>query len=199
MNKLSKQKRTQLIAAALLTLLLVVGLYFGLIRHQLDSLNRLGVKKDEKQANLTRIRETKSNSKQIEADLLVVSNLLQRKEEDMASGDLYSTMITLISTFKQPYQVYIPQFTSGGMASDVNLLPKFPYKQVTVTIGGTAYYSDLGQFLAGFENRFPSSRVLNLELTPATSQAPEDKEKLQFKMDIVSLVKPTGTHLAGKR
>jgi len=111
----------------------------------------------------------------------------------MASGDLYSAMIAFISNFKKPYNVDIPQFNSGGAAAEMNLLPKFPYKQVTISVAGAAYYDDLGKFIADFENRFPSSRVLNLDLSPASSQNAEEKEKLSFRMDIVSLVKVANT------
>ena len=193
MNKLSRQKRSQFILAVVMTLAVVSGMYFTIIRQQSDRLRRLDSEKVEKETRLASIRDTKKNCKRIEADLVVVSNQLQAKEDDMAFGDLYSTMISIIDAFRRPYNVDIPQFTPGGPATDVNLLPKFPYKQVTITIGGTAYYSDLGQFIAGFENRFPGSRVLNLELTPVASMAPEERERLQFKMDIVSLVRPGGT------
>ena len=196
MSKLSKEKRNHLILAVGITLALIAALYLTLIRYQLDRLHILDAKTAEKDSSLKRILDTKKNSEQIKAELEVVRAKLGVKEEDMASGDLYSTMINIITTFKQQYRVEIPQFTSGGAQADVNLLPKFPYKQYTVTIAGTAFYSDLGQFVADFENRFPSSRILNLELSPASAQSPDEKEKLQFKMDIVSLVKPGGSRPA---
>ena len=192
MNKLSRQKRSQLILAVVMTMAVVAGLHYTLIQPQSDRLTKLNAEKGEKAAILKKIRDTQKNSEQIQADLVVVGEMLKAREDDMAYGDLYSTMITIISTFKQPYNVEIPTFTPGGPAAEVTMFPKFPYKQVSVTIGGTAYYSDLGQFIAAFENRFPSSRVLNLELAPASGTGPEDKEKLQFKMDIVSLVRPGG-------
>ena len=58
-------------------------------------------------------------------------------------------------------------------------------KKVTLTVAGTAYYHDLGKFLAGFENEFPHIRLLNLDVNP--SPAAGDAEKLVFKMDIVYL------------
>ena len=193
MTKISKDKQKELIAAVVLTLAVISALYFFLIRGQLDSLHNLGDRKSKKQVELDRIQDTKKNSKQIEAELTVVSNQLHQEEEDMASGDYYSTMISLISSFKQPYKnIDIPQFSPSGNPMEVNLLPKFPYRQFTVSISGTAFYHELGQFIAAFENRFPSSRVVNLELSPASAAGPEESEKLNFKMDIISLVKPSG-------
>jgi Tfp pilus assembly protein PilO len=192
MNKLSKDKRNQLVLAVVVTLAIVAGLYLALIRMQLDGLKKLNAKVTEKRTNNGKISETIKNSKEIEAELKVISKKLDTKEEDMASGDFYSFMITLISNFKQPYGVDIPQFTPASGSTDVNLLPKFPYKQYSVTIVGSAFYHDLGQFVAEFENRYPSSRVLNLELSPASIQGAEEREKLSFRMEIISLVKSSG-------
>jgi Tfp pilus assembly protein PilO len=196
MNKLSKEKRNQLILSVVMTLVVVVGLYFTLIRYQQSGVRKLTDDKAKVDSDLQRIRDTFNNSKQIEAELTVVGNQLQSQEQDMASGDLYSAMIAFITAFKKPYNIDIPQFNSGGAATEVNLLPKFPYKQVTISVAGTAYYYDLGRFVADFENRFPSSRILNLDLTPASAQNPDEREKLAFRMDIVSLVKPSNARPA---
>jgi hypothetical protein len=77
------------------------------------------------------------------------------------------------------------------MVADVSLIPSFPYKQATVGVGGTAYYYDLGKFLAELENRFPYMRVQNLLLEPSPGANPEEKEKLSFRMEIVALIKPS--------
>ena len=192
MNKLTKEKRNQLVLVAASTLLVVVGLWYSLVRSQQDSLRKVESLRRGDEVKLQQIRDTITNSKQIEAELLVVSNKLALQEEDMPSGDLYSSMVGDIRKFKLPYRVDIPQFSSGGEAAPVNLLPKFPYKQFTIGISGTAHFYDLGRFVADLENRFPTCRILNLELAPASAQGPEEKEKLAFKMDIVSLVRPGG-------
>ena len=189
MNKISRQKRQQLILVTLLTLTAVLGLWFFLIRHQQAVSRAFEDRKQKCEKKLAEIRETIKNSKQIEIDLVAVGNNLEYQERDMASGDYYASMVNTIRNFRNPHNVDIPQFTAGG-TGDVKLLPKFPYKQFTVTISGTAYYFDLGKFVADFENQFPTSRILNLELSPVSGTAPEEKEKLAFKMDIVSLVKP---------
>ena len=71
----------------------------------------------------------------------------------------------------------------------MDLLPSFPYKQIQFTINGTAYYHDLGKFIADFENNFPHARMVNLVIEPA-SGADSSNEKLSFRMDIIALVKP---------
>jgi hypothetical protein len=57
-----------------------------------------------------------------------------------------------------------------------------------VSISGSAHYHDIGKFVADFENQFPTSRILNLDISPSSVTAADEKEKLAFKMDIVSLV-----------
>src|ERR1051326_2430139 len=107
----------------------------------------------------------------------------------MASGDLYSWMVNNIRRFKLPYKIDLPQFSQPEV-KEMTLIPKFPYKQATLTVGGTAFFHDLGKFLADFENNFPYFRVLNLDMEPMPSVMGGDKEKLTFKMDIVALIKP---------
>ncbi len=193
MNRLSKDKRNQLILVVLLTMVVVAGLYYSLIRYQQDGLRRLNDQIKVDQGKVQQVEDTISNSKQIEAMLNIVSNKLCAQEEEMASGDLYSSMYNSVKNFKALYKVDIPQFSSGGDAAPVNLLPKFPYKQVTISIAGTARYYDVGRFISDFENRFPTSRVLNIDLSPASASGPEDQDKLSFRMDIISLVRPSGS------
>ena len=193
MNKLSKEKRNQLMLTAAAILLVLGGIYFTLIQYQQSGLNSWGIKKAATEKKLSEIRDNIKNSRQIGAELLVVSNKLAEEEEDMPSGDLYASMVNSIRKFKLGRKVEIPQFNSPSNPADVTLLPKFPYKQVVMTIVGTAYFHDLGKFIADYENEFPSARILNLDLSPASAQSPDEKEKLAFKLDIVSLVKSSAS------
>ena len=196
MSRLSKDKRNQVILVALMTLLVVVGLWYSLIRYQQENLKKIDDQRNVALTKLSQIQDTIKHSKELEEDLLSVSKTLATEEEDMVSGDLYSAMVNSIRKFKLRHKIEIPQFDSAGTAVDVNLLPKFPYKQVTMTISGTAHYHDLGKFIADFEIKFPSSRILNIELVPASASGPEEKDKLAFRMDIVCLVHPDGSHPA---
>ena len=72
----------------------------------------------------------------------------------------------------------------------VDLLPGYPYKQIKLSLIGTAYYHDLGKFIADFENAFPHMRLVNLEVEPSPgTTGPESAERLGFRMDVVILVK----------
>jgi Tfp pilus assembly protein PilO len=186
-RKLSKEKRTQLVAVVLITVASLGGLGFGLVRHQYESLAQLA----DKRANVDRKREQMrvaiKNADRMEKDLAELKKTLTVMEADTASGDLYSWAINTLKQFKLPYNVDIPQFSPLGPTTDVSLLPSFPYKQTTFSVQGTAYFHDFGRFLADFENHFPHLRVVNLSLDlDATSQEPE---KLYFKMDIAALIR----------
>jgi Tfp pilus assembly protein PilO len=199
MNKMSKQKRTQFILALAGVLVVIGGIWYTLISYQQEGLTKLQARRKVAREKADQTQQTIRNSAQIESQLLGVSNQLAEKEADMASGDLYASMMNMVRKFKVPYRIDIPQLTSAGMAVEVNLLPRFPYKQVSISISGTAYYYDLGAFVADFENRFPYSRIINLDIVPASASRPEDREKLAFKMEIVSLVPPGAAHSANSQ
>ena len=193
MKKLSKEKRNQLMVAVAAILLVLGGIYFTLIQYQQSGLKSWAVTKASTETKLSEIRDNIKNSRQIEAELFVVSNKLAVMEEDMPSGDLYASMVNSIRKFKLGRQVEIPQFNSPSSPGDVTLLPKFPYKQVVMTIVGTGYFHDLGKFIADYENEFPVARILNIDLSPASVQTPDEKEKLAFKLDVVCLVKSSAS------
>jgi Tfp pilus assembly protein PilO len=189
MNRLSTEKRNQLVLVGIISLAAVAGLWFSLIRSQQDDLRTLAAKKKEDQDKLSQIAETIKNSKKAETELVTVSNQLVSAEHDMPSGDLNISLINTLRGFmKEKYDVKISNFVPGGGDAPVNVLPRFPYRQVSVSISGVAYYHDFGQFAADFENKFPTSRILNLDLSPSSATSTADKEKLSFQMDIVSLV-----------
>ena len=113
---------------------------------------------------------------------------LENAEEDLASGDVYIWASDLIRRFKADYHVDIPN-VSQPTPGEVDLIPDFPYKQVKFSINGTAYYHDLGKFVAGFENKFPHMRMVNLSVEPASTLVGAS-EQLSFRIDIIALVKP---------
>ena len=190
LSKLPAEKRNRLILVALVTLIAIAGLYFGLIKRQNENLVHLAQKKAAAAKQLQVVRDAIHRADQIKAELDGAKITLAAAESDIASGDLYAWVMNWLRQFKASYKVEIPQFSQLGSPVEVNLLPRFPYKQATLTVAGTAYFHDLGRFLADLENQFPHVRLLNLSLdanAPASSAGPET---LSFKMDIVTLAKP---------
>ncbi len=191
MNKLSPDKRKQLVLAAVVVAGLLAGLGYGLIRPQYQTWLSLAGKREAARDRLRQVKQAIEHADQIESQLAEASQRLAKIETDMASGDLYSWAIDTIRKFRLGYKVDIPQFSQIDGPKDMPMLPRFPYKQATLTISGTAYYFDLGKFIADFENQFPYARLSNLTIEPVQAASVSDREKLAFKVDIATLVKPT--------
>jgi Tfp pilus assembly protein PilO len=188
MRKLPKEKRDKLIIVIVVTAVTLSSLWFGLIDYQNSRLATLAVKRKNLEKKLSDMENSIRNGSSLDSQLAVEGQKLADLEENMASGDLYSWMVNTLRQFKLSYKIDIPQFSTIATA-DMNMLPKFPYKQATMTINGTAYFHELGRFVADFENRFPQIRIQNLDIQPASGLTQGDREKLTFKMDIVALIK----------
>ena len=189
MNSLSKEKRNQLILVILLTSCVVAGLWFGLIRFQQSRLEQLALSTKAAEQRLEQVRQSIETADVVEAKLGEAGKRLSAIESTMANGDLYAWTINTLRTFRVGYKVEIPQFSQIDGPKEMNMLAGFPYKQANMTISGTALYSDLGKFVADFENQFPYMRVLNLSLEPVPAMNGGEKERLTFRMEIATLVK----------
>lgn len=191
-GKLSKEKRNHLLLVCLVTLAALSGLGFGLVKFQFRSLASLAEKKAASEQKLEKMRDGIKYADRLESEVAKAKEKLEQHEKDMAAGvDLYAWAIRTLGDFKARYKgIDIPKINPNPDVVDVNLLPKFPYKQATFTVSGTAYYYDLGRFVADLENTFPFIRVVNLDIDQAGGTIPKEKEKLAFRMDIVALVKP---------
>jgi Tfp pilus assembly protein PilO len=192
MKTLTKEKRDRLILIAIGTLLTIVGAWYGLISTQKKALVEIAKTITEQQNKVNNAQRLVSSTSQIQRNLEASTARLRAIEEGMASGDMYSWIINTVNNFKARHRVDIPQF-SREVPGEVGLFVKFPYKAAIFNVRGTAYYHDLGKFIADFENTFPYLRVQNLEMEPAANSSATstgDSEKLAFKMEIVALVNP---------
>jgi len=193
MKNLPKEKRDRLIMVASGTLVLVIALWLGLIKAQQRVLSRVAKQTGEEQSKVDNAQRLISSVADIHKKLDVSAAELKAIEDTMASGDMYSWVISTVNKFRADRKVEIPQF-SREVPTEVGVLPKFPYRAALFNVRGSAYFHDLGKFIADFENSFPYTRVQNLELDPASSSSATstgDSEKLAFKMEIVTLVNPT--------
>jgi Tfp pilus assembly protein PilO len=188
-KKLPKEKRNQLILVIVGTLAVLGALGFGLIKAQYDHLASYAVRQAAAEAQFKKMEDAVKRAELVESVFTEASKMLVEKETGMATGDLYSWMFGTVRKFQKNYKIEIPQLSPISTPAAVNLLPNFPYKQVTMQIGGTAHYHELGQFIADFENAYPLIRVVNLTVELNHSPAPGDREKVGFKMDLVTLVK----------
>jgi len=190
MNKLSVEKRKQLVLVILVSVAAVAVVGYGLIKPEYRRRAALAQAKKSAHQKLEQMKQTIGNADQIEAQLCDTKKRLEKIEEGMASGDLYSWAINTVRQFKLSYRVEIPQFSQIDGPRDMSMLAGFPYKQATLTIGGTASYNEFGRFVSDFENQFPYIRLINLTLEPVAGVVSADRERLSFKIQIAALVRP---------
>lgn len=186
--KLSADKRNKLIGVAIVTAAVIGALWYFVVEDRNVTLQDFKEKQADALTQRKKIDNAIKGAGKIEQGLKDAAEKLAVIQQEMASGDLYSWMYTTIKNFKAAYHVDIPQFSTVETA-DNTLLYKFPYKQVKMTISGSAYFHDFGKFLSDFENRFPHIRVENLVLEPTSgADRTADREKLAFRMEIIALV-----------
>ena len=189
MNKLSKDKRNQLVMIVLGSVGVIAALWFLVISAQRDKIHEISGKIAGTKAQIEKMQQVKKAAGKIEEEKTECQARLAQIESTMPSGDWYLWVNTTLRQFNNPgYHVDIPVI-GAPVASTMNLLPGFPYNQLDIAVNGTAYYDDLGKFLADFENHFPCMRIENLSLEPGNGANPEDREKLSFHMEIISLTK----------
>ena len=192
MKNLPKEKRDRLILTVLLTAAAVAGIYYLLIKSQRSSLENVANQIKEQKEKVSHAERLISSIPGIKKNLEVARHDLSTLEEGMASGDMYAWVIQTVGRFGAERHVDIPQF-SREVTGEVGMFPKFPYRAAIFNVRGSAYFHDLGRFLADFENQFPYARVQNLEMESASSSAATatpDAEKLAFKLEIVTLINP---------
>jgi Tfp pilus assembly protein PilO len=188
MKRLSPAKRNQLIMVVLATTGLICLVYFLMIKPFSEQNEKLALDTKQKRARLEDIKKGIKQAESIATGLTDVIQQLNHAEEDVATGDIFAWTYDTIRRFKATYHVEIPSIAQSSI-TDVDLISAFPYKQVKVSLSGTAYYHDLGKFIADFENNFPHIRMVNLAIEPS-SQPSGTAERLTFRVDVIALVKP---------
>jgi len=191
MNKIPKEKRNKVILVWVMTVAVVGAWAFMFLSWQLDSKHQANKELLNRQEQLRKMTALVRQNEAIKQSLAEAEQSLTSLESRMVNSDPYSWTLDTLTKFKQGYEIDLPQFGKPN-ETDNTLLPKFPYKQVALTVAGSAYFQDLGMFIADFENRFRFARILNLSMQPngTVGNGEREKEKLDFKMDVVFLVKP---------
>jgi hypothetical protein len=192
MSKIPKDKRDKIILVGIGTLAAVAGIYFAIISSQLTAHADAKKRLSDAQQKLSRGQAALKSADVTQSQLKDRTVALKTCEEAMAlPNDMYSWFFQTVNSFKSKYQIDIPQF-SRETPAEVGIFPTFPYKAAVFTIRGTAYFHDVGRFMADFENTHPYIRVQGVELEPPSdAAAAATSEKLSFKMDLLTLVRPT--------
>jgi hypothetical protein len=190
MKKLPKDKRNKVLLVWLGTACLIAGWAFMILTWQLGAKSLAKKNLDDREKLYAEMTMEMKNAELIERKRAESEQQLLALEAGMAAGDVYSWALDTLQKFKQKYPaIEMPQF-SPITQTDCTLLPKFPYQQASLTVAGSAYYWDLGMFIADFENQFRYARIAEFELQPVGAGNAGDREKLSFRMEIIFLVKP---------
>jgi Tfp pilus assembly protein PilO len=194
MKKLPPAKQKQLIGVLVGTVVLICLVYFLLISPQNSKNARLSGQIGQESNRLKEFRDAILKKASTVTNLASWDEQLQHAEGDVASGDLYAWTYDLVRRFKVGYPKLDISNPGQPTAGNCDLIADFPYKQIRFSLAGTGHYHDLGRFVADFENKYPHCRVLNLtaepELEDKGTNAAGGGEKLNFRMEIVALVKP---------
>ena len=172
----------------LITAVLIGVVYSMLISPQKIENRKLISQTEDRKSDLAKYRKIINEAQTTSNQLVSISRQLDSAEHDIATGDVYAWTYDVLRHFKTNYHLDIPTIGQPAV-SDVDLIPKFPYKQVRISLAGTGYYHDLGKFVADFENNFPHMRLVNLSIQSA-GDPNSASEALSFRMDMVALVKP---------
>ncbi len=191
-RRLPKEKRDKLILVGLGTAAAVLAIYFAVINIQRETLKGVQKRRVEAEQKVAQGKTTLKLEQTVEGSFTQAAAKLKTAEANLAApNDMYSWLIQTMKDFRLGHNVDIPQF-SRETPSDVAVFAKFPYHAAVFTVSGTAHFHDFGRFLADFENKHPYIRVQNLELEPLTDTTGSGttREKLTFKMNLLTLVRP---------
>lgn len=192
---LSNEKKQHLAAVAMGTVMALALVYFLLISPAQDALKKLGAQIAEAEKKYTEADRLVKRTQAVHEDYDRLTEHLAGIEASMVTGDLVQWIRSTEIKFRAqaPYKVEIPNFPFRGQG-DMAMIPEFPYKAANYGFSGSAYYHDLGKYLADWENQFPYMRVLSLEMSPedtgSVSTGGEEREKLSFNFEVSALVKP---------
>jgi hypothetical protein len=191
LNNLSPTKRRHL-AILVAGTLGAVGVIWLLLIVPLR--NEVAAKKSALAAAEEARRRSSHNAAMVEisrTSLAEARDKLRQFESSMAGSDVYRWALKTFADVSLWADVEILQIDPPRAVEGL-ILPKVPYESRLVTITGSAYYRDFGRYLAVLENSFPHLRLHLLELEPRHlgDNSFDGGEKLNFKMEIETLVRP---------
>jgi Tfp pilus assembly protein PilO len=191
MSKSPKEKREKLTLAVLMSMAGVAGIWFGLLEPEQASLRNKAKLLAETQGKLSTVRRELQLTESYKVHLASARSQIESMEAKMPTGDVYRWAIRSITSL-QTNNVEIANLEPPRIGES-SILPKVPYKTALLSVNGTAHYHDFGRFLANLENNFPHMRVQRLELEPTQfgEVTAAGQEQLNFKLEILALVKPS--------
>ena len=188
-----KQKQTLGVTAAV-TLIVLLGLYFGVIQIQKSKRNASLKKIEEVKADLASAEKQKRDTPALEQQLNEMHKKLDSITVKFVPESEPNPWVTReIGKLLNTYNLENWNIASVSMQSS-SFFPDFPFKEALIKVNCKAYFHNLGRFLQKFENEYPYFRVQNLDINPILGGInQEDQEKLTVKLEIVALIAPNPT------
>jgi Tfp pilus assembly protein PilO len=200
MNKLSKEKRDRLLLACLGSVGLIAVLYFLIITDQKSEIAELNSK-------ITALESKRSTSERlgkalatVQAEVEAQKKILAEKQEEMVRPDQdHVWLIRIMNTadLRSKYGIEVDSINAPE-PTEAGILPKFPFKAVALSVSLLGNYTDVGRFLADFENRYPYLRLQMLSVAPEvrpreTTRPNEPRDtttgQLRFNYRVIALLK----------
>lgn len=195
MNNWSPETRGRVAAVALTTIGLIALIWFtlvvGLETKLQDSEARILRLQQNVAVTRTGIKLAEKYREEVERGDLVLSTF----ENHMAQGvDPYRWLMGFLRGLERRFNVSVVESPRPQIV-ELKFPPRLPYEATSCWIAGTARYHDFGIFLAELENSSPFIRLRNLSVDTSTSGVATESEsdRLSFRMEFVTLVKPTAS------
>jgi hypothetical protein len=197
MTKPSRVQKERLAFIVTLTTLLSVVLYQMVITPAKDVFQvRSGLLSDWQQAQRAGKSQTEVLSG-LQREFEDANIKIRQAENGISIGDPYRWLMKTLPNFYEAEPVDLLNYEPPAI-HEWQIYPKVPYRAVTFTVSGTAYYHDLGRLMMAIENTHPYIRLRRLDLEPKHSTEPEEKEdeKLNFRLEFDCMLKTNSVTFA---
>jgi Tfp pilus assembly protein PilO len=192
MNKLSKEKQTQLALVAILTLGVIAGVWFFVITGQSAKLKKYGEAAAKVQKEIDEARKLAKRKDEIEAKLQEKTAVLTAIEEQMLPpGNEIVRFYEIFNNMVMPGSVRFKGILGDAdTKSPIKVFNKFPYAAAYFeTVNFEGYYHDFGKLLAYLEENYPYMQFQVRSMQPLLPERPETHEYLSIQVRVVALVR----------
>jgi hypothetical protein len=194
MSKMTKDKRDKMLLTAILALGTCACLYYLVITDMKDKITELEGKIGDVNKDIRTSERYFKNRESYQTEMEKTRALMEKRQEDMLKeGEDNYRVLNLFNKRIPDYDLWIAEFKQPQPETST-VLPKFPFKSVSLTVALLGTYQNLGRFLADFENDFPYMRVQLVQIAPYAGDsraAPEPgaadsgRLRLEFKLFVL--------------